>query len=215
MSADVAIVDYGIGNIYSVRRALEHSGAEVVVSADREVLLGAPRLVLPGVGAFADGMRGLETRGLADAVVAFAASGKPMLGICLGMQMLGTVGEEFGEHPGLDIIPGRVRALAPARTDGTAHKIPHVGWARLTYPNGDAARRGSILEGLDPQDAVYLVHSYALTPDDPGDRLAECDYGGHAIVVAVRRGNVSGTQFHPEKSGPVGLRIIRNFLAQS
>jgi glutamine amidotransferase len=210
MSAGVVVIDYGIGNLFSVRRAFEHCGAEVEVSSDPTVLLAAPRLVLPGVGAFADGMRGLIERGLDKIVIEYAASGRPLLGICLGMQMLAGISEEFGEHKGLDVIPGRVASIPRRDPQGNPYKVPFVGWAELRS-RGPEDWRGSILEGLHPGDAIYLTHSYAVTPEDPAHRLAHCLYNGTTVSAAIRKGNVYGVQFHPEKSGPVGLKIIANF----
>jgi glutamine amidotransferase len=214
MSVDVAIIDYGIGNLFSVRRSFEYCGAHVVVSDDPKVLLSAPRLVLPGVGAFADGMRGLTERKLDKVVLEFADSAKPLLGICLGMQMLASISEEFGEHEGLGIIPGRVISIPKTKMAGNPHKIPHIGWSGLLLPDGLSGWQGSILEGLVPGDAVYLVHSFTVQPDDNAYRLANCDYNGQVISAAMRKGNVYGMQFHPEKSGLVGLSIIRSFLAK-
>jgi len=208
----VAIVDYGIGNLFSVHRAFEYCGANVIISNDPQLLLSAPRLVLPGVGAFSDGMRGLEERGLDKVVLEFARSGKPLLGICLGMQMLASVSEEFGEHKGLDIIPGRVMAIPRTTIDGVPHKIPHIGWSKLLQPAGLSGWQGSILEKLAPGDSVYLVHSFDVRPESESHRLADCDYNGRVISSAIRLKNVSGTQFHPEKSGQIGLKIISSFL---
>lgn len=211
MSNRVTVVDYGIGNLFSVGRALEHCGAEIEFSSAPEAIAGAARLVLPGVGAFADGMQGLRDRGLVEPLRAYAASGRPLLGICLGMQMLASVSEEFGEHEGLGLIPGRVQAVPATDTQGRPHKIPHIGWSALRLPPG-ARWAGSPLCDTPPGSAVYLVHSFAVVPDDPIDRLADCDYGGHAIAAAIRRDNVVGCQFHPEKSGTVGLNILARFL---
>ena len=211
MSTEVVIIDYGICNLFSVRRAFEHCGASVTVSDDPHTLASAPRLVLPGVGAFADGMRGLNERGLDRVVVDYAASGRPLMGICLGMQMLATLSEEFGEHRGLDIIPGRVASIPRFAPDGKPYKVPHVGWADLQ--TGDHSRdwRDSILDGLAPGDAVYLTHSFAVQPEDESHRLAYCNYNGAQVTSAIRKKNVYGVQFHPEKSGTVGMRIISNF----
>jgi glutamine amidotransferase len=211
MSAQVVIIDYGIGNLFSVRRAFEHCGAEVVVSSDPAIISAAPRLVLPGVGAFADGMNGLIQRGLDQVLAGYASSGRPLMGICLGMQMLASVSEEFGEHRGLDFIPGRVASIPRLDPEGKPYKVPHVGWADLRSAEHDASWKGSILDGLNPGDAVYLTHSFAVTPLDPNHRLAYCDYNGAQVTAAIRKGNVYGVQFHPEKSGPVGLKIIANF----
>jgi imidazole glycerol-phosphate synthase subunit HisH len=209
----VAVIDYGIGNLLSVSRAFEHCGAEVTVTGDPAALAAAPALVLPGVGAFEDGMSGLRNRGLDSLVVDYAASGKPLLGICLGMQMLATVGEEFGEHAGLGIIPGRVRRIPVTGSDGRPHKIPHVGWADLELPESASDWTGSPLEGLRSGEAVYVTHSFAVYPDDNRHRLADYIYDGVRIAAAIRKGNVTGVQFHPEKSAAVGLRIIANFIA--
>lgn len=212
MTVQVAIVDYGIGNLLSVRRAFEHCGARVEVTDDPDVLLGAARMVVPGVGAFADGMRGLRERGLDRVIVEAAGKGVPVLGICLGMQVFATVSEEFGEHAGLDLIPGRVVPIPPTTLDGHRHKIPHTGWTALEEPGGGSDWNETILEDVEPGECVYLVHSFAVEPENPRHRLAECEYNGRRIAAAIRRDNVTGTQFHPEKSGPIGLKIIRRFL---
>jgi imidazole glycerol-phosphate synthase subunit HisH len=207
----VTVIDYGIGNLYSVGRALERCGADVLVSDDPAAIESTSRLVLPGVGAFADGMLGLRERDLVTPIRRYAESGRPLLGICLGMQMLASVSEEFGEHQGLDLIPGRVRSVPAVDVEGRPHKIPHIGWSALRTPAG-AEWQGSILENTPPGSAVYLVHSFAVVPDDPSHRLADCHYGGHAIAAAIWRGPISGCQFHPEKSGDVGLAILARFL---
>lgn len=212
MKPEITLIDYGIGNLFSVRRALEHCGADVVVADAPALIAKASRLVLPGVGAFADGMQGLAAKGLDQAVLEFAASGRPLLGICLGMQMLATVSEEFGEHEGLGIIPGKVVAIPAIGADGRPHKIPHVGWASLEMPDSLPEWEGSILADVKSGDAVYLVHSYTMLPDNPAYRLADCHYDGRLIAAAVRKGNVYGCQFHPEKSGPVGLAILKRFI---
>lgn len=211
MSAEVVIIDYGIGNLFSVRRAFEHCGVSVEISSDPETLSAAPRLVLPGVGAFADGMRGLIERGLDKTVVAFANSKRPLLGICLGMQMLASVSEEFGEHVGLGIIPGRVISIPRLDPQGKSYIVPHVGWADLQSKNPSQSWTDSILNGLVPGDAIYLTHSFAVQPNDPAHILAYCNYNGAEVVAAIRSKNVYGVQFHPEKSGPIGLKIISNF----
>jgi glutamine amidotransferase len=212
MTVKVTLVDYGIGNIYSVRRALETAGADVLLTglpADIEV---AERLVLPGVGAFADCMSGLRERGLIDPLLHYAATGRPLLGICVGMQMLATASEEFGEHAGLGLVPGRVAAVPSVGTEGQALKIPHTGWTALRQPSG-VTWQDSPLADTREGESVYVVHSYAMQPVDPAHRLADCEYGGHRICAAVRRERIFGYQFHPEKSGPAGLRMLECFLA--
>jgi glutamine amidotransferase len=207
----VTVIDYGIGNLYSVTRAFEHCGAEVSVANDPAAVPEAPRLVLPGVGAFADGMAGLRERGLIEPIRRYAESGRPLLGVCLGMQMLASVSEEFGEHEGLSVIPGRVRPVPATTTEGAPQKIPHIGWSPLLAPT-DTEWGGSILTDTAPGTAVYLVHSFEVSPSDPAHRLADCLYGGPRVCAAIRRGSVFGCQFHPEKSGPAGLAIISRFL---
>lgn len=210
----VTIVDYGSGNLLSVSRALAHCGGRVELASGAEAIDRAERLVLPGVGAFADGMEGLRQRGLIDAIRRFAASGRPLLGICLGMQMLATTSEEFGLHEGLAIVPGRVLALPRVDIDGRLQKIPCIGWSDLVRPDA-ADWRETVLAATNEGDAVYLVHSYHVVPDNDADRLACCVYGGHFVTTVIRRDNVTGCQFHPEKSGPVGLRILSTFLAST
>jgi imidazole glycerol-phosphate synthase subunit HisH len=215
MVARVTVVDYGSGNLFSVTRALEHCGGEPVAAHDAAAIEAAERLVLPGVGAFADGMQGLHERGLVEAIQRFAASGRPLLGICLGMQMLATVSEEFGSHHGLGIIPGRVLPVPAHDVDGTPQRIPHIGWTSLRVPRSGTDWQGSMLKETPAGTEVYLVHSFAVVPDNEADRLADCDYGGHRLCAALRRGNVFGAQFHPEKSGPAGLAMLSTFLRRS
>lgn len=207
----VTVIDYGIGNLYSVSRALERCGAEVTLSADPAHIENAPRLVLPGVGAFADGMRGLHERGLVEPIQRYARTGKPLLGICLGMQMLASGSAEFGDHEGLGLIPGRVLPVPDMNTGGQPQKIPHIGWNGLLAPAG-TDWSGTLLGGTPEGTAVYLVHSFAVVPDDQAHRLADCLYGGHRISAAIRSGRIVGCQFHPEKSGEAGLAILARFL---
>lgn len=209
MSAIVTVIDYGSGNLLSVTRALEHCGATVELSEDPARIDVAERLVLPGVGAFADGMAGLSAAGLVEPIRAFAASGRPLMGICLGMQMLASHSDEFGANEGLGLIPGRVTPIPDRAADGEPHKIPHIGWADLMLnPSRESADSCGIVDG----DAVYLVHSYRFEPESDAHRLAHCIYGGLPIAAAVKVGNIIGFQFHPEKSGKVGLGILDAFL---
>lgn len=211
MNRRVTIVDYGVGNISSVRRAFEHFGAAVTVANSPEDILQADRVVLPGVGAFSDGMAELKQRGLVDPIRAFVAFGRPFLGICLGMQMMLESSEEFGRHEGLGLIPGRVVAIPATGADGTPHKVPHTGWNKLIMPGNNRWQR-SLLEQTVPGSSVYFVHSFAVIPDRPEHRLADCDYNGRVICAAVSSGSAFGCQFHPEKSAAVGLEIISKFL---
>jgi glutamine amidotransferase len=214
-SAAVAVIDYGVGNLLSVRRALEHCGATVSVTADHEAILAAERVVLPGVGAFANAMQQLRQSQLDIVAQEVAARGIPLLGICLGMQMLLDESEEFGINSGLGLIPGRVVPVPATAADGQPHKIPHIGWNSLLLPKGRASWTGSPLQDVNPGDAVYFLHSFMADPSDVTDRLADSRYGGALISAAIARGNVIGCQFHPEKSGEVGLKVLRAFLASS
>ena len=213
MSKRVMIVDYGAGNLFSVRRAVEVSGgADVVVSSRPADIDGADFLILPGVGAFEMGMSGLRERGLVDPIKAFAHSGRPLLGICLGMQMLASSSEEFGVHAGLVLIPGAVRPIPRISTNDVSIKVPFIGWAPLIVENPATADSG-LLKGYSGSASVYLVHSFHVVPADPAHLLASYVLGGHRITSAIGRDNIVGVQFHPEKSGEIGLSMMRRFLA--
>jgi glutamine amidotransferase len=208
MTRRVTVVDYGLGNLHSVVKALHHEGADIEIAAAAHAIESADRLVLPGVGAFRDGMMGLVSRGLCDSLKTFFQKGRPFLGICLGMQLLMAESEEFGIHQGLDFIPGRVIELT--REPGL--KVPHIGWNRIAPPPG-ATWKSTLLEATAPGTMVYFVHSFAPVPGHQEHRLAEVCYGASRICAAVQRQNVVGCQFHPEKSGPAGLAILRRFVA--
>lgn len=209
----VVVIDYGLGNLYSVKRALEVCGASnVCITDSAEDILAADRVILPGVGAFADGMAGLRAKNLIEPIRRYAEIGKPLLGICLGMQMLSSVGEEFGEHEGLGLIPGYVRALPLVSAEGETLKSPHIGWCPLEKPDG-SDWSATILKDTSAGSSVYLVHSYAVEPTDESDLLSYYWRGGVPVTAVVKRGQIYGCQFHPEKSGPEGLKIIKSFLA--
>lgn len=214
MAKTVTVIDYGMGNLLSVTRAFEHCGAKTELTEDPDRVARADYLVLPGVGAFADGMAGLRSRGLIEAMHKHSETGRPSLSICLGMQMLLARSSEFGSHEGLGLIDGEVLEIPGTASDGAPHKVPNIGWTAIRPPPAapDGWWRGTILEGLEAGVSTYFVHSFTAAPADPAARLADADYNGRLISAAVRRGNVFGTQFHPEKSGPVGLKIIENFL---
>ncbi|MEA4912088.1 MAG: imidazole glycerol phosphate synthase subunit HisH [Oscillospiraceae bacterium] len=205
------VIDYGLSNLLSVKRALEYCGAQVTVSADPADVSAADRLVLPGVGAFADGMAGLRARGLIGPLRGAAAAGTPLLGICLGMQMLFDASEEFGRHEGLGLIAGGVVRIPELDTGGRRQTVPHIGWSALTLCGGYA---GTPLRGFPAGSETYFVHSFEAKPDDPADVVALCAYGGRQLCAAAKSaaGNVLGCQFHPEKSGEAGLCILREFL---
>jgi len=209
MTQSVAVVDYGSGNLRSCAKAFERvaqerGGARIVVTADPDAVRKADRVVLPGVGAFADCMRGLlAVDGMREALEhAVRKQGKPFLGICVGMQLMAERGVEFGTHRGLGWLSGEVRAIEPR--DGL--KVPHMGWNDLEVRAGDP-----LFKGLPTGTPMYFVHSYALMPGDGGDVSATAEYGGK-VTAAVRHSNMAGTQFHPEKSQAAGLRLVANFL---
>lgn len=207
----VAIIDYGSGNLRSAAKAFERAATEagldeeILVTADPRRVARADRIVLPGVGAFADCRHGLEAlAGMRDALErAIIESARPFLGICVGMQLMGTRGFEHGTHSGFDWIPGDVRALAPS---DPSLKIPHMGWNQLVLENDHP-----VLHGLEAAVHCYFVHSYQLCAEQPENRLAVTEYGG-PVTAVVGRDNMIGTQFHPEKSQRVGLQLISNFL---
>jgi glutamine amidotransferase len=210
MSVPVTVLDYGIGNLLNVVRALEHCGAAVtIVDKAAPEHIAAPRLVLPGVGAFGDGMTELRARGFDEFVRRFAETGRPFLGICVGMQMMFDASEEMGEHAGLGLLAGRVRAVPATGTDGTPHRIPHIGWRPL-----EAARdwKDTILQDVAPGERAYFVHSFAAVPADDTVRLADVSYDGQRICAAVQQGNLYGCQFHPERSAHAGLGMLKRFL---
>lgn len=211
----VIIADYGIGNLLSVARAVEKAGGTPEISSVPEKLASAERLVLPGVGAFGDCMRSFLACGFEEPVRRFAATGRPLLGLCVGMQIFFERSEEFGEHRGLGLIGGEVKAIPRTDADGFPLKTPHIGWSDLKLPGGNNAEGWSegVLRGLPVGTAMYFVHSFTAWPTSPQDRYADADYGGQLICAAVRKDNITGTQFHPEKSGPAGLALIANFLA--
>jgi glutamine amidotransferase len=210
----ITIIDYGSGNLLSVSRALEHCGATCQTSGDRATIAASSALVLPGVGAFRDGMEGLAANGLIEPILAHARAGRPLLGICLGMQMLASSSEEFGTHDGLGLIPGKVLEIPKRSAAGTPRKTPFIGWAELDRPT-DRSWTATPLQPIEVGESVYLVHSYHMKPDEPADLLATYNFHGDPITAAVRRGNITGLQFHPEKSSKVGLRILREFVALS
>lgn len=197
-----AIIDYGAGNLHSVKNALAYLGADSVVTDDANVLLQADRVILPGVGAFGDAMANLRARGLDKTIHALVRQGTPLFGICLGLQLLFEKSDETPDVQGLGVLRGSVERIAPAE----GLKIPHMGWNDII-----PAKDSRILQGLGNQPYLYFVHSYYICPQDESVVSAYTDYGAR-IAIAVEDKNVFATQFHPEKSGAVGLKILENFL---
>jgi glutamine amidotransferase len=204
-TARIGVVDYGVGNLRSVRRGLEHGGAAVEVTADPELLAAADGIVLPGVGAFAPARERLRRSGLDRFLVAQAAAGKPILGVCLGYQLLFESSYEDGRTQGLGLLPGPVRRLVA--TPG--RKVPHMGWNRVRQVLPDA-----LFAGIDDNSYFYFVHSYYPELKRGPEVLGVTDYG-RTVTAVARRGSVAGTQFHPEKSSVAGLRLYANFVAEA
>jgi glutamine amidotransferase len=212
MSApEVTVIDYGVGNLLSVQRGLEHCGAKVTLTADPERILSAKRVVLPGVGAFENAMMALGALDLVGVIKEVGRRETPVLGICLGMQLLLDESEEFGITAGLALIPGRVVAVPVQSTSGDAQKVPHIGWNALLPSSTRLDWNGTLLQDNRPGDAAYFVHSFMAVPTDPVHRIADCMYGGHVVPAVIGRDHITGCQFHPEKSGEVGLKILRRF----
>jgi glutamine amidotransferase len=201
----IGIVDYGVGNLFSLRSSFAYIGAEAVVTADAKMLAACGRIVLPGVGAFADAAQKLRDTGLGEAVLREAGAGKPLLGVCLGMQLLFERSFEYGEHEGLGLLAGSVKPIAPVIGPGL--KVPHIGWNALRFPENRP--KSALFRYIDEGSFVYFVHSYAAM--DCGDGvIATAEYGA-PLTAAAARDNIYGCQFHPEKSGDVGLDILRAF----
>ena len=198
----VAIIDYGVGNLFSLKSSLKAIGADAVVTADEKVIAEADRIILPGVGAFEDAARKLRESGMAEVVKREATAGKPMLGICLGMQLMFDKGFEYGEHEGLGLIRGNVRPISDVIPEG--YKIPHIGWNLLRLK-----KESPLFKYISEGDYVYFVHSY-YAADCDDSVLAVTEYGAD-LTAAAANGNVYGCQFHPERSGEVGMKILKAF----
>ncbi|HEY0705355.1 MAG TPA: imidazole glycerol phosphate synthase subunit HisH [Polyangia bacterium] len=210
----VAIIDYQAGNLFSVTHACETVGLVPIVTSEPAVIANSAAAILPGVGAFGEAMGNLRSRGLDRAIVDFVATGRPFLGVCLGLQLLFSRSEEFGDFDGLDIIPGRVVRFSDRDEGGNPVRVPQIGWNRITPPADRAhAWQGTPLAGLPPGEHVYFVHSYHVVPAHPEDVLCVAEYGGRSYCAGVRRGNLLALQFHPEKSAHAGLRIYRDWAA--
>ncbi|MCK6258570.1 imidazole glycerol phosphate synthase subunit HisH [Fictibacillus sp. KIGAM418] len=201
----IGIIDYGMGNLHSVSSALERLDQPYFLSDQIEELAKADKLLLPGVGSFKDAMAILNGTGLADFIKEEATAGKPLLGICLGMQILFEESEENGITKGLGLLPGTVERFSGKTSSGETYKVPHMGWNKLEYN-----RTSPLIENLD-EGYVYFVHSYAVQTGDSDCLIAQAQYGGQSVPAVVGQNNIFGTQFHPEKSSEVGMTILSNF----
>jgi glutamine amidotransferase len=208
----VTIIDYGAGNLLSIKRAFEYLGANVTVSSNPKTILEADKVILPGVGAFPSAMNALKKLNLIPVIREAASNKKSILGLCLGMQLLFDESNEFEPTLGLGLIPGKVVPIPTTDSFNYPQKIPHVGWNSLMTTEIYKNWQGTLLNSHKSGDSVYFVHSYMVLPSNQRHRLAETNYGGHLIAAAVAKDNIVGFQFHPEKSGIVGLKILRSYL---
>ncbi len=212
LNKEITVIDYGVGNILSVTRALQQFGADVsIASSDSEIRKSA-RIVLPGVGAFPNAMSSLSRLDIVDTIVEMSENGKPILGICLGMQLLFEESYEQNPTPGLRLIPGSVERIQQKANLEKSIKVPHIGWSEINRSPEGRDWKNTILQNLEDNSAVYFVHSYGCNPRDRVDVLAVTEYCDLEVIAAVQRQNVMGCQFHPEKSGETGLRILENFM---
>jgi len=212
MTSDVTIIDYGVGNLLSVKRAFEYLGGEVAISSDPAVILSSKRVVLPGVGAFPNGMKALKRRGLDKIIQQVGHRDIKLFAICLGMQLLMEEGEEFEKTVGLGLIPGRVIAIPEYSIQGLKQNVPHIGWNKIEDSTCNQGWTDTVLSDNQPGDFLYFVHSFMVDPINREHVIADTFYGGRKIPAVVSHKNIVGCQFHPEKSGQKGLTIMQKFL---
>ncbi len=214
LAPQVAIVNYGLGNLFSIQRACQSVGLSAIISNDKEEIESSQGLILPGVGAFGDAMEALARLDLVSVIQKIAQGDKPIMGVCLGMQLLMTESFEFGHHKGLDIVQGSVVRLEDFTADqGRRCKVPQVGWNSIYHePSKNSAWKNSLLEGLSGGEFMYFVHSYCIKFLGKEDAvLSWTDYGPNNFCSSLQRGNIFACQFHPERSGKTGLRVYKNF----
>ena len=209
MKKSVSIIDYGLCNIFNVSNAFKYLGCSVDVIDSPSEVEQADHLVLPGVGAFKDGMNGLEKRNLTESIIAHTRNDKPFIGICLGMQMMLNTSFEFGKHKGLGIIRGEVQKI-PSINNNLPHKIPHIGWNKL-YISDEIRDNDNLLKYQDNYLSMYFIHSYHVKCSDQDNILAHTTYNDMPIVAMIKKNNIYGCQFHPEKSGSCGLQLLEDF----
>ena len=207
------VIDYGASNTLSVVRALEYLGQPVTLTSDFSIIKSAKYLLLPGVGAFPDAMEKLTETGLDQVIRRHIQNGKPIFGICLGMQLLFTKGFEFTCVDGLDCIGGNVVRIPNENNKGEIIRVPNIGWRNVTASSNKNIWNGTPLQNMKGNESLYFAHSYKVIPDNPNHVLAYCDYEGYKIPAAIKFQNIFGCQFHPEKSGPIGLDILKTFLS--
>lgn len=211
-SRSCVVVDYGIGNVFSVTQALRQLGADVQLTSDRATILGADRLILPGVGAFGRAVDTLRTMGLDETLHRFIETGRPFLGICVGMQILMEEGLEFGNHKGLGFFKGRVAKIDISDEEGRKLRVPLIGW-NTPVPPAPGRWDGTLFATLPPSTDFYFVHSFAVQADDPTDVAAEVAVGSGRVTAAIRKDNITGVQFHPERSAAGGQAFLDGFMA--
>tara|TARA_B100001115_G_C15683757_1_gene330735 strand:- start:22 stop:666 length:645 start_codon:yes stop_codon:yes gene_type:complete len=212
VSKELVIIDYGLGNLFSLQIALKSIGYESRISDKKSIIESADRIILPGVGAFGSGMRNLDKKSLTPVLTNFAKSGRPVLGICLGMQLLLEASEEQTGTDGLGLIEGEVKKLKLTNESNHLLKIPQVGWNKIEFSEDNLSWKKTILENLNENSFFYFVHSYAAHTRNSADSLASTKYGSTVFSSVVAKNNISGTQFHPELSGALGLQILNNFM---
>lgn len=210
----VVILDYQLGNLFSVKQACETVGINTQISSDKQALLNADAIILPGVGAFLEAMENLAKLDLINPIKALVADGKPLFGVCLGQQLLFSESEEFGAGEGLNLIPGKIKKFPVSSTNGEGIKVPQIGWNQVSFSD-TSTKRLTPLADIKEGSYMYFVHSYYVMPDNQADILTGTEYEGLRYCSAVYKNNIFATQFHPEKSGELGLTIYRNWAIQN
>ena len=208
----VVVIDLGIGNLMSIIRGLEYCGAKVIVTSNPEIILNSSHVVLPGDGAFKFAMEQVKKRNLLNTLKSFDKSNSNLLGICIGMQMLFDESSEFENYEGLGLISGKVVPIPNKGTNGKKLTLPHIGWNNLQKSDHLKNWNETLLANNKVKDEMYFIHSYMAVPSNPSCKVAECIYGGHKITAVVMKNKITGCQFHPEKSGNLGLKILKKFI---